>query len=236
MNKRREKLLTEADIYRLLSLSFAYPGRETMETLRCIVDDIGEVIDSMKEEFILFKNSLNSISSDELEGEFTELFMTRMLCPPYENSYGKIGSDKSKNLADINGFYKAFGLSISDSDSDMPDHIAVEMEFLSLLALKEAYGIERDIGDMVEVCSSAKNKFLKDHIGRWAGTFCKNLMERTTNDFYRNLALLASRFIEGEIRFYGLTVEPAEETLQESLEPMVCPAAGREERDNYMNK
>jgi len=237
MNKDREKLLIEADIYRLLSLSFAYPDRETGETLRSLIEDMGDVIHNVssgiQEKFILYRNSLNGLSAETREEEFTELFMTRMLCPPYENSYGKSGGNKAGTLADINGFYKAFGLSISEKDSDMPDHIAIEMEFLSLLALKEAYGIEHGQADMVEVCVSAKKNFLTDHIGGWAGIFCKNLAERTTKDFYRNLALLTSGFIEGEIKFYGIVVEPVEGVLRESSEPMDCSLAiGEEVKDN----
>jgi TorA maturation chaperone TorD len=236
-NKDRERLLAEADIYRLLSLSFAYPDRETIENLHSITEDIVEVINSfssdIQEKFLLYKNSLNGLSVKAAEEEFTELFMTRMLCPPYENSYGKSGVNKAGTLADINGFYKAFGLSISERDSDMPDHIAIELEFLSLVALKGAYGIEHSMGDMVEVCASAKNEFLKDHIGRWVGIFCKNLVRTTTKDFYRNLALLTSVFIEEEIKFYGINTEPAEGILCESSEPIDCSLlTGKKVKDN----
>lgn len=233
MNKERERLLAEADIYRLLSLSFSYPDRETIENLCSITEDIGEVISSFSSDiqgkFLLYKNSLNGLSGEAIEEEFTELFMTRMLCPPYENSYGEIGADKAGTLADISGFYKAFGFSISERDSDMPDHIAIELEFLSLIALKEAYGIEHGQEDMIEVCASAKKKFLGDHLGRWVGAFCKNLRERTTMDFYRNLALLTLRFIEEEVKFYGLDVKPAVELLQESTEPITCPVTDKRE-------
>ncbi len=233
MNKNRERLLAEADIYRLLSLSFAYPDRETIETLCSLIDDMGEAIYSfssgIQEKFLLYKNSLNGLSTEAMEEEFTELFMTRMLCPPYENSYGKIGVNKAGTLSDINGFYKAFGLSISERDSDMPDHIAIELEFLSLIALKEAYGIEHGIGDMVEVCASAKSKFLKDHIGRWVGIFCRNLVQMTTSDFYRNLALLTSGFIEEDMKFYSIIVEHVEGVLHESPESLDCSLAIGEE-------
>lgn len=60
--KNREKLLAEEDIYRLLSLSFAYPDRETIETLCSIIDDMEEVIYSfssgIQEKFLLYKNLL----------------------------------------------------------------------------------------------------------------------------------------------------------------------------------
>lgn len=228
MNKDRERLLADADIYRLLSLSFAYPDEETIEILRSIIEDVGEIIHSfsseVQEKFLLYKDSLNGLSTEAVEEEFTELFMTRMLCPPYENSYGKSGDSKAENLADINGFYKAFSLSVSEKGSEMPDHIAIELEFLSLITLKEAYGIERGIRDMVEVCVLAKKKFLKDHIGRWAGLFCKNLIKRTTKDSYRNLALLTSSFIEEQMKFYDITAEPVERILRESSEPINCPS------------
>jgi len=230
MIKDRERLLAEADIYRLLSLCFAYPDRETRETIHSLAVEMGEAIGSLPfdihREFLSFMDSLKGLPLGEMEGEYTELFMTRMLCSPYETAYGRGGLDKVRILSDIGGFYKAFGLSISDKDSDMPDHIAIEMEFLGLLSIKEAYGLEQGLKEMVDVCASAKRIFLEDHLGRWTAAFCRNLSERTTKDFYRSIALLTSRFIEGEVRFYDIDVRPVEELPRESIEPITCPQAG----------
>lgn len=235
MRKDIERLLAKADIWRLLSLSFVYPGRENIENLGLIVSDMEGVIPGLafdiQREFLLYKDSLKGLCTEEIEWEFTDLFMTRMLCSPYETAYGNNGLNKAMTLADLNGFYNAFGLSIPEGEGDRPDHIAVEMEFLSLLSIKEAYGIEQELKDMVDVIASAKKGFLKDHLCKWATTFCGNLRERTTKDFYRNLALLTSRFVKAEAGFYGLELKPEEELQRESPTPINCHAEGCGEGD-----
>jgi DMSO reductase family type II enzyme chaperone len=229
MNKERERLLAAADVYMMLSKSFAYPDRETREGLRQLIEDIGGIVHSfpfnIKEDFDAYKKALSNLScmDMDIEGEYTQLFMTRMFCPPYETSYGKHGFNRAGTLGDINGFYKAFGLSMSVNDSDMADHIAIELEFMGLLSVKEAYAIEHGLEDMVEVCRTAKKAFLKDHLGRWTGSFCGNLIKKTDNLFYSRLAKLTARFIEDEISYYGISVEPAGELRHEELEPFICP-------------
>lgn len=232
MDTDRERLLAEADIYRLLSLSFSYPGRETMEGLRQLAGDLGEIVNRLpfriQEEFQAFRDCLANLKPGELEGEYSQLFLTRMFCPPYETSHGRHGFNRAGTLADISGFYKAFGFSVSGTDSEMPDHIAIETEFMGLLAVKEVYGLEKGISDLAVVCASAGRSFLRDHLGSWAAGFCENLGRKTSSDFYRNLALLASRFIDEEIVRHGIEVEPAGEPNEERLEPMVCPVAEAE--------
>jgi len=183
MKKEKERVLAEASLYRFLSLSFTYPDQETVKTLQSLTEDMEEVLSCLSlnipNEFQAYKRSIHQISEENLQGEYTELFMTRMLCPPYETSYGKNRLLLIQNLWDITAFYKAFGFSLSGKDREKHDHIAVEWEFLTLLSLKEAYGIEKGKKDMVEICGSAKKKFLQDHLARWIRAFLKNLRERS---------------------------------------------------------
>ena len=55
-------------------------------------------------------------------------------CPAYETAYAHPFS-RQRELADISGFYRAFGVQI---EGERPDHLAVECEFASLLCTKEA--------------------------------------------------------------------------------------------------
>lgn len=221
----KKDLLAKADIYRILTQAFSYPDKETVESLKSLCNDIkvDDIPSAVRERFTEFKNSLFNLATEEIEGEFNELFMTRMFCPPYETSYGRHGFSKPEILADISAFYKAFGLSISGEE--MLDHIAVETEFMSLLMLKEAYGMEQGLNDMIDICDSAKKKFLGEHLGRWAGAFCKNLNEKTTKDFYKNLARFTEKFIDGETMYYGVKVEHAKGIVKDETTegPIICP-------------
>ena len=48
------------------------------------------------------------------------------------------GMGKGNTLADIGGFYQAFGLTLDRGIHELPDHIAVELEFYGLLLLKQS--------------------------------------------------------------------------------------------------
>lgn len=91
--------------------------------------------------------------------------------PLYETEYGRMrGMSKGTELADINGFYQAFGLLPGDADAEreMGDHLGVELEFYAVLLARQAHLLEAGDPEGVEVVEDARRKFLVDHLGRFA--------------------------------------------------------------------
>lgn len=89
----------------------------------------------------------------------------------YETEFGKDRAmRKSHELADLAGFYRAFGLLAADEDGlrEMPDHISVELEFYAYLLLKEESLLQAGDHDGVAIVADARKKFLADHLGRFA--------------------------------------------------------------------
>jgi nitrate reductase assembly molybdenum cofactor insertion protein NarJ len=86
-----------------------------------------------------------------------------------ETEYGQDRSwKKAVELADIAGFYKAFGLEAKAEAScrkEMLDHISVELEFYSCLILKQMSLSGDSAGQ--EIVQNARKDFLKDHLGRF---------------------------------------------------------------------
>lgn len=86
--------------------------------------------------------------------------------PLYETEYGRMrGLSKGRDLADVMGFYAAFGLNLADA-GEMPDHLAVELEFYALLLHKQLLLAQDPEGSAV--VEDARRKFLCDHLGSFA--------------------------------------------------------------------
>jgi len=87
----------------------------------------------------------------------------------YETEYGRMrGMSKGVDLADVAGFYAAFGLSLdADVAHEVVDHVAVELEFYALLLLKEAALAAAKDDEGLAVVHDARVKFLTDHLGRF---------------------------------------------------------------------
>lgn len=101
-------------------------------------------------------------------------------------------------LADLTGFYKAFGV---ESKSMIIDHLAVECEFMAALLLREAYAESSGNKEMYEIVRDAQKKFIKDHLGR-AFYFFSGL--KREEDPLKQIGTLAESFFTGELDHYGI--------------------------------
>lgn len=114
---------------------------------------------------------------DDLRSEFIDRFdRGRQVSSLYETEYGRERAMvKGNELADIAGFYKAFGFETGGEgvQPEMVDHIAVELEFYALLLFKSSALAEAGDEQGFEIVLDGRRKFLKDHLGRFVGAICE---------------------------------------------------------------
>lgn len=228
-----QEVLARSATYRILSLGFSYPGPEVLGFFkdgfaRKLAEAVSLLRGDEQSELAGAVEELNGTVGclGESEGEYNRLFRTQLVCTCYETEYDPMGSvRKGQELADILGFYSAFGL--RPSQKELPDHIGVELEFMSVLLQKEAYARLNDWSEKVKICTDARRKFLREHLGIWVFTFCDRLEETSRVGFYRSLARLVSKFMEVEIEALG--VEPLKcqgGCMPSEREAFTCPFAG----------
>lgn len=143
----------------------------------------------------------DTTNTPELESDYRVLFghTARGRISPYETEYGNEALfQQPQELGDLMGFYHAFGLAPRQRNHERPDHVSCECEFLMFLALKEAFALEQDDGEMLAETRKAQKLFLRDHLGRFLPTFVTQLTREDPSGFYGTLAELCLRFVTAE--------------------------------------
>lgn len=167
---------------------------------------------------------------DELRRQALELLgnLSTRSFPPYETEYTRGGDFRqNQDLADLMGFYQAFGLNLRGSEElrERPDHIAVELEFLHFLCWKEAAARMDADDEHISVCRDAERKFLADHLGRWAELFTRGLEKTAPEGFYPALAALLRGVVTQDLTSLDVKPEPvAVPEPRRAPEPMTCGA------------
>ncbi len=235
MNRQEaiNRTLARNCIYSFLSPLYLYPFDETLTVLdweetKEAVAILGS-LNGFKEVLESVKGSLKDPGS--LQSEYIKVFGHTISTefPLYETQYGEAHVfQQSQNLADIAGFYRAFGVEASDQVKERHDHISIELEFMAFLAFKQAYALESDWEDKAEVCREAQEKFLNDHLGRWVPYFTKRL--ETKDGFYQKLARLTEMFLSSEVKTFGVKPVVVESLIPIPSEPEAsCFSCGLED-------
>ena len=151
---------------------------------------------------------------DNLEASFRELFGLTAIsprCPPCEIEY-EPNPDiayRAQRLADVAGFYQAFGMQLSFHAVERLDHITVEAEFLYLLLAKEAAARHTGNLEGAAICAEARRKFFSEHVGWWLPAFARLVARSAPVGYYQELAQLTAALAAAERLSLGLPVFPA---------------------------
>lgn len=136
-------------------------------------------------------------------------------CPLNELEYGDLKADplfQPHRLADLAAFYRAFALELTPDATERHDHLCIELEFMSVLAAKEAYALEHQFDhEVLGVCGEAQKKFLREHLGRWVPALARRLSTQAGDSPLGALAAFTRLFVESECRRFD--VRPGSEDL-----------------------
>ena len=174
-----------------------------------------------------------------LAAEFARLFnpSVHANCPPYGTEYTAAHVFmRAQQLADVAGFYRAFGLRVAASFRERPDHIATELEFMQVLALKEAQALARRERAHAGICRRAQARFLDEQLGRWLAPYATKLAAQDGEGFYARAAGLARDLVAKDAAQLGIepqvgvlprVAEPVSEGDSPGREPeLACPTPG----------
>jgi len=133
--------------------------------------------------------------------DYTQLFLGPVGAPA--KPYGSIWMEPGKGVMQestvaVRALYREGGFDLAEDFLDVPDHIAVELEFLYVLNFREAAA--RMSGDALalEQAGALKRRLLFDHIGRWVGAFAQACSGNARTAFYGELGRMTEQFVRME--------------------------------------
>ncbi len=207
-----EKKLLEArsTLYGAVSALFADPESEKFSML--LAPQIqGSVLDACfqmdESHYTGLSNSFQKIMAQlstknlkNIKDEFVDVFghtLSKQIAPyALEHLKNEDVFFRTQKLADLNGFYKAFGMEVESIER--ADHISTQTEFLSYLLLKERLAERDELIEKMDVCQDAFTQFQKDHFLDWTMMFAENLADKVDSDFYNLSGKFLRTFLDCE--------------------------------------
>jgi len=207
-NTQIKKVLSaRSTIYGAVSVIFAEPETEKFFMLMkddfrtCVLEaclDLEKHINQKENIFLsqLFQkltDKVDNLGLEKIKSEFVDIFghtLSKQITP-YALEHLK-NSDvffRTQKLADLNGFYKAFGMEVESIER--ADHISTQTEFISLLLLKEIIADRNNLFEEKEICEKALADFKNEHFWDWVEIFSENMINYVDEEFY----MLAGKFL-----------------------------------------
>ena len=190
---------TRRDTYKSFAECFHLPDKALSIRLNSLEKHLGALGSEAFSLAVLLRHEYQGPGDlEKLRVDFARLFVGpyRLLAPPYGSIYLEGDYKVMENsTVDVRERYREAGLDISEKFKDVPDHIAVELEFMYFLIFKEIEAIHSDTPEVAYEQLCRQKSFFQNHLGLWAGEFARHVERHAETDFYRNLATAMRTFI-----------------------------------------
>jgi len=207
----KTEALTRGNCFKLLAACFYEPEKDLfVEENLC--QNLQDLLDGWASGAAKAASDMRRALSDteqkQLSISHAELFIGpfELIAPPY----GSVYLEKNRQIMGdttigVLKSYQEAGLSVDEKEP--PDHIAIELEFMSFLSLRQA-----------EARAEGRDTEAEDYLGRqkdfyhnylpWVPSFCEAIRKGTKSHFYQSLADCLERSMVTCRKFYGTEVNP----------------------------
>lgn len=100
-----------------------------------------------------------------------------------------------ESTIEVQHLYQEGGFDLDEELQEVPDHVAVELEFLYLLIFKQNEAARSGQDEVVASWAHLQKMFLDRHLGAWIGRFAQAVRDGAETGFYRDVAALTERFV-----------------------------------------
>ncbi len=201
-------------LYQFLTLIFYEPSFDLLEDLAqkdnlSMLSEASELYLGQQHKKLITGLLDTLLNKDEtaffdLKVEYTRLFIGPMApaCPPYESVFdksrqeewqGTMAGPTADAMAEL---LRKEGLGLTLDYAELPDHVAIELEFMYYL-LSRAYSGEENSAGYLEKA----NDFLMGHLAKWLPEFGDLLFQKSQLPFYQSIGLLLQAVIIADLEF-----------------------------------
>ena len=210
-NRRIIELTSKTTLFNLFARAFNYPDRELVESLQRgdFTDSLRNALEqlslgvSLKEELMALDKEYTGPEKEtatlllEMERDYTHMFFSSKprLVYLFESVYneGKLLQDSTFQIARL--YYDA-GIKLIDDFKLPPDHIAVELEFMSYLYFSEMEAINKNHHENVKYAQKLQKEVMEKHLAAFGGTLAQKVAEHARTVFYQSMARIFITLLE----------------------------------------
>jgi putative dimethyl sulfoxide reductase chaperone len=231
-----EVLVARALLYRFLALAFHEPGEsladlltdpeelEALEAAAGVMDQSigGNAVALALSELVRFRPS-PVWPLRELRIEYTRLFIGpgKMPCPPYESVYDQDRPEQDRGTVlgpsarIMEEALSSEGLEVDLQRADLPDHAAIELEFMYYLLSR---ALDADTRSGAEYLEQSED-FMKRRLAHWLPKFGESISGNTSHPFYRRVSDLLTAMVRSEAASSHQDYEPEIHLEPECVSP-----------------
>lgn len=163
--------------------------------------------DNFDKGFLLLQKAANKFSKSsllDLARDYARTFLGAGLgrgegAYPYESFYTSPERLLMQEARDEVMFeYGSEMLKRSDEFTEPEDHIAFEFEYMAVLCGKTQRALENKNIKMAEKYIAKQHTFFVKHLDNWVHLFCKDVIKKANEDFYKAAAIITLGLLEEE--------------------------------------
>ncbi len=198
MTQMNDQFLARANTYRLLSALYYEPEPAFLE--EDVFSQLQNALSTLDASLAADAAALGAGFRDADPAALT-LDYTRLFLGPFgieAKPYGSVYLDGESTVMGPStqatlALYGKSGFQVDAAFLEMPDHIAVELEFLYLLNHRLAQNGDTEAAEL-------KAAFLSTCLGRWVDPFTRAVEQGAQTDFYRQLARLTRNLVRSDLQ------------------------------------
>lgn len=180
---------------RLVSAGFGYPDaawRARFDALLRAARDTRAVPSAGLNKL---EKALNAAARSELEARHFQLFGPAPVCP-LELAFHATSdpNGQAKKIADLAGFYKAFGV----ESEHRADGLPAVLEFLAYLEIKRVHAELNGWSEKRDIAADAARKLRGEIVFKAVGVIARKLSAAGAPEFYLQLAALCRALLGGK--------------------------------------